>query len=115
MWKLPEVLAILERSSTEEQLVDRIGPPHAIGYGNWLSRDQLREERIFSPPQLLDSLTLETRMLVYGFAYPPSAVSGALTVYINDKGNILGWSYSRSLRKESAGGNARMDKRNFEK
>lgn len=125
-WRLPAVLDILKEVKTEQQLVSRIGPPHlettfnpgspydSYG-GNRLSKDSWRRIKYFYPDSLLDTLPIGTRSLIYDFSYPPSAVGGALAAYIDDQGNIVGWSYSKSLISKHHSNPARMDKRDFEK
>lgn len=125
-WKLPDVLEILKTTKTERELISRIGPPHletTFNPGsrndpypaNVVSRETLKKSTSFDPPSLVDTLPVGTKILVYGFAYPPSSVGGAVSAYIDDQGNILGWSYSKSLISKHHAQPARMDKRDFEK
>jgi hypothetical protein len=54
-------------------------------------------------------------MLSYGFAYSPSSRSGGLNVYVGSTGEILGWSYAKSIDERFVRGTAYMYKRDFEK
>jgi hypothetical protein len=125
-WSLPEVLNILAGVKTEAELVARIGPPHGIARFNPGSRDdsypfnRLSQEAwkrllITSSAELVDTLPVGTRTLVYGFTYTPNMSGGGLLVYVSDKGEILGWSHSKSIDEKISRGRAYMYKRDFEK
>jgi hypothetical protein len=125
-WTLPEVLKVLETTKTEAQLIAQIGPPHGVApfspgstddaYPlNRLPKDDWQALLISSPVGLLDTVPLGTRMLIYSFSYTPSLTGGGLLVFVSSTGEILGWSYSKSIDEKRLRGRATMDKRDFKK
>jgi hypothetical protein len=80
------------------EVFDPGDPQHSTGL-NRTPRERWRDVQVFIPPTLIDTLPLGTRMIVNRFMnraeYP--AVSGTLIAYVDEQGNILGWSYSRAF------------------
>ena len=90
---------------TEAELNARFGPPHGVdvfdpGHAkiglNQTPRERWRDVEVFIPATLIDTLPVGTRMVENEFLnnaeYP--AIHGHLIAYIDEKGNVLGWSYS---------------------
>jgi hypothetical protein len=107
---LKSVLGLLPSAGTEADVIGKIREPNAIrrfnpgdtedAYAlNTIGRKGWADMLIFEPPALLDSLPLGTKMLVYTFGYHPQRLAGVLLVFVDAKGQILGWSYSRELDK----------------
>jgi hypothetical protein len=122
-WRFSEVLDIVKSARAQDELIARVGPPHAVERFNPGSRDdpwpvnrldkQTWEElMILSSPGLLDKLPVGTRTLVYGFHNSLQLAGGALEIYVTGAGEILGWSYSKSLLIK---GTPYMLKRPYEK
>ena len=75
----------------------RPGTPTDVDYMNSHSRDSLRAMQVFLPPTLVDTLPTGTRMLVNMFSTRSDGAGGALVAYVDEHGDILGWSYSKGL------------------
>lgn len=93
---------------TDTQVVSEFGTPTGIDYLNpgqqkdeyalnWLKREDWNKYQQFYPPMLIDKLPSGTKIINYDFSYPVARTGGALLIYINSDGRILGWSYSKSL------------------
>jgi hypothetical protein len=103
-----KALALLPSIRTEGELTARFGAtnnvhyfrpgsPTDVDYMNKHSREQLRGMQVFLPPTLVDTLPSGTRMLVNMFSMRLDGAGGALVAYVDEHGNILGWSYSKGL------------------
>jgi hypothetical protein len=92
---------------TEEELNARFGPPHSVdvfdpGHPNEpvglnrTPRERWRDLEVFIPPKLLDTLPVGTRMVENEFynKVESPGIRGHLIAYIDEKGKVLGWSYS---------------------
>lgn len=118
-WTFGDTLKVMERVTTEQELLDAIGPPHsnvrfypgsARGPGllNRPSREFLKRTEVYVPASLIDELPLGTRVLVYHFHYGAALTGGGLDVYVDEEGKIFGYCYSKSLVGLTR---ARMNKR----
>lgn len=102
------IVKLMPALSTEEQVISQIRAPdgtYAFNPGNlddpyaanWAKREDWPKEQVFRPSSLINNLPVGTKMLVYSFSYHPARTGGNLIVYIGKRGEVLGWSYSKSL------------------
>jgi hypothetical protein len=68
---------------------------------NRFPREMWPRVEIFIPPTLIDTLPIGTKMILNQFTTGLYMSTGALIAYADDKGRIVGWSYSVSLSGES--------------
>ena len=108
-WTLAETLKVMQRVTTEQMLLEEIGPPHGVaqfkpkmfGYSDpddWLiTYKTWRETEVVVPTSLADTLPRGTKMLGYNFGYSSALVGGGLHAYVDKEGKILGYSYTKTL------------------
>jgi len=107
-WMLADVLAAAATSTTEQELLAKIGSPHGIErfnpgtrsdpYSlNWIRRGEWSKHLVTYPEFLISELSVGTKILVYDFGYSTSLSGGALLVYVSNSGKVSGYSYSKTL------------------
>lgn len=100
-------LTLIGSIHTQKQLISVFGPPSDMEVFNphdandpsfnhypialWIATN------IFLPPQLFDTLPTRTTLISNRFNTGLFMVSGSLVGYADERGDILGWSYSVSL------------------
>lgn len=103
----PHALELIKSIQSEAELNATFGPPNSIGKftpdggaGLTFSPPSWSDSEIFIPSTLIHDLLAGTKMIVNKFntAFYDGA-SGDLIAYVDNRGRILGWSYSASLDK----------------
>ena len=100
-------LTLIGSIHTQKELISAFGPPTGMVVFNphdpndpsfnhapiadWIATN------VFLPPSLYDTLPIRTTLISNRFNTGLFMVSGALVGYADERGNILGWSYSVSL------------------
>jgi len=104
---LEDALRYVESATTELDVMEGLGIPHGIGKFNPGDRnDPAPSNRLplevmqglveSHPADLLQTLPRGTRVISYEF-HDRGMTWGALAVYIGSDGQVLGYSYSKSL------------------